>query len=397
MAKKILILFLSIFIFVGIFAGCKNTGASQSGSYENESGSISGGEGQNSGQSESASVKVAKDRIMIGTYHLSFRWCDYYGEDIDSREKQFREVVERGFFNTYFLHAQDYSKGYLMREIEIIVKNGGTFWLTLWNHHTDKETIENHKDALQPIIDAITDAGYKDYLQGMIWDEPIWNGQSNADFLEQSKLYYTHFGLRTFPVFATGEFSAIEGNLDTPGEKMGKIHPDALKYVTDVGFDSYGVDVRPFMSMGKQMFEYASWSKELDYTVKNGQDYYLGYKKLLKERVGHDVNWWYFPCAFEWGTYNGGNADEDYCEAHLEFMVEDLLKEKNQGGIALYTYYMHQTHQTAALAQHLDICDKDGNSLHFPDYQKWYDYSKLLKETKNKLDGIKAKTVDLGL
>ena len=360
---------------------------------------------ETSSSTQSESVKVSKDGVKIGMYHLSMRWCDSYGTSFEDREREFREVVEAGYFNTYFLHAQDFDKGYLLKEAEIIAKSGGTFWMTLWNYHSDNkllnrsEKLEDHEAALKKIIDALTLAGYRDNLVGMIWDEPIWNGQENKDFLTQSELYYKKFGLRTFPVFATGEFSGIEGNLDTPAAKMGKIATDALKYVTDVGFDSYGVDVRlnkPYVN-GKQSGQYSAWAKELGVSVQNGQDYYTGYKKLLKNRVNHDVNIWYFPTAFEWNTWNGGKANEEYCIAQLKFMAEDILKEKNQGGLALYTYYRHSSHKTVAFAQHCDIKDQNGNYARYPEFSKWTKYCNLLRSTRAKFDSIKAKTVDLGL
>ncbi len=345
-----------------------------------------------SSATQSVGIKQYKNRPMIGTYHLSFRWCDYYGTDNASREKQFREVVKEGYFNTYFLHAQSETDiNNLYKEIEIIAQNGATFWFNMNKFNSKTETIEQRKNALAPIINKIKQMGYWDYCQGIYMDEPIWNGQSNADFLAETELYYNTFGLRTFPVFATGEFSSIEGNLSTPGTSMGKIHPDAMKYVTDVGFDSYGVDVRDSGTNGAQSNRYAEWTEALNYPVNNGRDYYLGYKKMLKERVGHEVSWWYFPTAFEWKINNGGRADEDYCIGHVKYMAEDMLKEKNAGGIALYTYYMHKTHNTVAMAQHLDVCDSEGYHAHFLEYPKWYDFSDLLRETRKKFDTITVK------
>jgi len=354
---------------------------------------------------ESESVKYYKNGIKIGMYHSSMRWCDSYGTSFEDREREFRENVEAGYFNTYFLHAQDFDKGYLLKEIEIIAEHGGTFWMTLWNYHSDNkllgrsEKLEAHEAALKRVIDAITEAGYRDNLMGMTWDEPIWNGQENKDLLAQSELYYKKFGLRTFVVFATGEFSGIEGNLSTPPEKMGKVATEALKYVTDVGYDSYGVDVRlenKYVN-GAQSSRYSEWAKELGVKVQNGQDYYTGYKELLKKRVGHNVNFWYFPTTFEWNISNGGKADEQFCMAHLKFMAEDLMKEKYQGGLALYTYYRHSSHKTVAFAQRCDIKNKDGNYARYPTYTKWTNYCKLLRETRIKFDSIKAKTVNLGL
>jgi len=335
---------------------------------------------------------------------MSMYWCDSYGTSFEDREREFRENVEAGYFNTYFLNVNDLGKGYLLKEIEIIAKHGYTFWLAMdkFNSsseiYTFDEALEYHRSQLEMIINAITKMGYRDNLMGMIWDEPIWNGQTNKDFLAESEMFYKKFGLRTFPVFATGEFSGIEGNLETPSEMMGKVAPEALKYVTDVAFDSYGVDVRledKYVN-GAQAGRYSAWADELGVEVKNGRDYYIGYKQLLKKRVGHDVNIWYFPTAYNWPINNGGEADEEFCIAHLKFMAEDLMKEKYQGGIALYTYYAHQDNRIS-FAQRCDIKDKRGKYTRYPEHEKWEKYCKVLRETKIKFDSTKAKTVNLGL
>lgn len=432
MKKRILALTLAVFILIPVFAGCKtaaqNNGSSDITSSENmtsdisnskvETSSIPSQSGkpadsskpqnnkpqsnkpesnkpestkpedntpdennktETSSKTESSGIKKYKNTAQIGIYHLAMRWCDYYGDDIDSREKQFREVVEAGYFNTYFLHAQDFSKGYLMKEIEIIAKNGGTFWMTLWNYHSNNEALnrseklEDHEASLKRVIDAIKEAGYIDLLNGMIWDEPIWNGQANADFLAQSELYYKKFGLRTFPVFALNEFSATEnGDINAPGKKQSKIATEAMKYVTDAGFDLYSIDA----------------------STQEGKDRYIKIKNDLKTRIGHDFNYWYFPTAFEWPT-EVGKANELFCVNHLKFMVDDLLTEEYAGGIALYTYYKHSSHNTVAMGQHLDINDKDMNPLHYPEYNKWISYSKLIKNVRKQFDNTPNKLVKL--
>lgn len=359
---------------------------------------------ETSSTTQSQSVKVNRDGLKIGIYHMSMYWCDSYGTDFESREREFRENVEAGYFNTYFLNVNDLGKGYLLKEIEIIAKHGYTFWLAMDKFNSDSEiytleqSLQFHSDQLEMVINAITKMGYRDNLMGMIWDEPIWNGQTNKDFLAESEMFYKKFGLRTFPVFATGEFSGIEGNLNTPSEKMGKVAKEALKYVTDVAFDSYGVDVRlddKYVN-GSQANRYSAWAQELGVEVKNGRDYYIGYKELLKKRVGHDVNIWYFPTAYNWPISNGGEADEEFCIAHLKFMAEDLMKEKHQGGIALYTYYAHQS-ERISFAQRCDITDKKGKYTRYPEHKKWVNYCKVLRETKAKFDSVKAKVIDIKL
>ena len=109
------------------------------------------------------------------------------------------------------------------------------------------------------------------------------------------------------------------------------------------------------------------------------------------------MNIWYFPTTFEWNTLNGKKADEEFCMAHLEFMAANLLKEKYQGGLALYTYYRHSTHKTVAFAQHCDIKNEKGEWARYPEFAKWTKYCDLLRKTRAKFDSVKAKAVDLGL
>ncbi len=333
------------------------------------------------------------DSLQITCYHLSLAYCTTYGNDLASRTAEFQEMVDQKYFNTYFLDATNAT--YLGIEVPIVAKAGATFWLHFGNYNSKNETIEDYTARVRTVINDLKAKGYGDLINGVIWDEPMWNKQSNADFLAQSEVHYKVFGLRNNPVFATGEFSAIEGNLSTPAEQFGKVHPDALKYVTDVGFDSYGVDVRDSATNNpSQSKHYEDWSKELNYTVKNGKDYYLGYKELLKSRVGHEVNYWWFPTAFGWNTYSGV-ADEAFCSAHLEFMRDDLLNDKNAGGIAIYTYPTFASHGSVGFVHRVDIKDVYGNYKHYPEDEKWESYCDLLRKTTEKFNSIKYKEITL--
>lgn len=335
------------------------------------------------------------DSLQITCYHLSLAYCTAYGKDLKSRTAEFKEIVEQKYFNTYFLDGTNAT--YLNIEVPIVAEAGATFWLHFGNYNSKNETIADYTARVRTVINDLKAKGYGDLINGIIWDEPMWNGQSNADFLAQSEVHYKVFGLRNNPVFATGEFSSIEGNLNVPGSSMGKVNPSALKYVTDVGFDSYGVDVRDSATNNPaQANRYDAWSQELNYTVKNGKDYYLGYKKLLKDRVGHDVNFWWFPTAFGWNTYSGV-ADEGFCSAHLEFMRDDLLKDENAGGIAIYTYPTFESHGCTGFTHRVDVKDVYGNYKHYPDDEKWESYCDLLRKTTETFNSKKYNPAKLGL
>ncbi len=351
-------------------------------------------------QTTSSGIKEYTQRLNIGIYNLMMYRCDFYGTDSASREKEFTEVVEQGFFNTYFLTGMlgQAPLSQILREVEIIAENGGTFWLGFNLFHSANITIEEFdRQKIAPVIDAITEAGYRDRLLGVTWDEPICiRGQANRDFLTQSELFYKKYGLRTFPVFTVDGFVGENGDINKfPGEKGQKIATEALKYVTDAGFDVYGVDVRKGAANGNR---YESWSQKFGTTITNGKEYYIALKNLLKKRVDHKVNIWHFPTAFEWPTQDGGTADEEFCLAQLEFMAEDIMNDEYGGGLALYTYYRFtESHGAISMAQRLYVPNENGDCTIYPHYVKWYEYSRKLMKIRAQFSSKKANLIDLGL
>lgn len=342
----------------------------------------------------STTIKQYKnpDSVQLGCYHLSLRWCDTYGEDLDSRIREFTEIVEQKYFNTYLLDATN--SEYLLLEVPIIAESGATFWLFFGNYNSTNETIEAYTERVRLVIDTLKAKGFGDLINGVMWDEPIWNGQTNEDFLKQSEVHYKVFGLRNNPVLAMGEFSDSHGNADG-SDNSKKISRAACKYITDIGYDSYSIDVRDGVVFPQDKLN--QWSGAIGKPVTDGKSYYVAHKEYLKEYVGHDVNWWYFPCAYAYPTVQGGVADEAFCMAHLNFMVEDLLKDEFPGGVVVYTYYTHSTHKRTGLNQYIPFKDEFGNYTHYPETEKWHDYFKLLQDTCEKLNSKKANLVDLGL
>ena len=349
--------------------------------------------------SVSSSLKVYKNPNTpgLGCFHFNTGTCEAYGTDTESKFREFTQVVEAGYFNTYLLGAGTN----LIRAAKIVAENGGTIWLSAGRFDSKSSTIEVWGENQKYYLDLLKKEGLYDLVNGYYWDEPIWHGQTNDDFLTQSEYIYKNFGLRNFPVFACGEFSGSEGNpsIGVEADQMRKLAPYACKYITDAAYDSYSVDVRDGAPNANK---YAEWTNAVGgKPITDGKSYYVQYKNHLKELINHPVNYWYYPTAYKtylWGGLKGLQyADEDFCIAHVEFMAEDVLKEEYAGGLILYTYYDYHGKYTG-FASHCDVKDKDGNYLIYPDAEKWPNYCNTLRETTKKFNTVKVKkAIDLGL
>ena len=220
---------------------------------------------------------------------------------------------------------------------------------------------------------------------------------TNEQFLKLTKTIYEKFGLRNFAVFATGEFTRLEGNEDElpPDTPIAKIMTHGMQYLTDVGFDAYSVDVRAGASNGgeKQM---AVFQKEISPKVVDGKSYYTEHRRLICERAGHPVNYWHFPCAWDdslWGGLGGIMiADEGYWNAHLDFMAQDTLDYANPGGVCLYTFRRVDKDVRVALERRMDLKDENGNWKVWPEVEKYETYCQKLREWNQKLS---SKTVNI--
>jgi hypothetical protein len=209
---------------------------------------------------------------------------------------------------------------------------------------------------------------------------------------------YKKFGLRNFPVFATGEFSGLEGNeIGVEADEMNKVLTESLKYVTDVAFDAYGVDVRDGVVPTAEAL--ARWKEKISPNVTDSKSYYTEYKKKLVNHVAHPVNVWYYPCAYEAPVGTGLNginrADEDYCIGHLEFMAEDIMKDEYGAGLILYTY--HTSGERYGLQRHLALKDSNGYYKYYPNEEKWDKYFAKLKDICDKFNQTAVKRANIGV
>lgn len=367
-----------------------NTVSSQSSSKVNNNSSSSA---NTSSSTQSSSVTVTlKGKTSVGIYHFQPHWTTNYGTTEALRMQEFEDVLKQGYFNTVIV-----SSAYLNNDTfwEICERYDISVWLSVYNFYDSSKTNINAFIAgIDEYVSVLKQNKARwDRFCGFHHEETIWRGQSNADLLSETEALYKKYGKRNFMVFATGEFSSSEGNdIDMDVAKVKKVKPEALKYMTDVAYDSYSVDVRDGASNGNK---YSEWQKVCPNIV-DGKSYYTEYAKLLLKYCEHDVNVWFFPCAFTyslWGGLNGlMRADEAYCIAHLEFFKELLDKQKYKGGLMLYTYQQFSNVKELGMQSKLVVTDENGNQLLRPNESKWHNYSALLK---NITKGYNSQTVDL--
>ena len=342
-----------------------------------------GDEEESSSETESGSIKIYKNNTtpQIMAYHLTMGNCDALGDTEDAMIEEFTDMVNQKYFNAYFVGLNQYA----LKSAEIIAKSGATIWLCPGKYNSKSQKIESYIENVKYYVDLLTKHGYGELINGFHWDEPIWSGQTNADYLAMTKALYQNFGLRNYPVFATGEFSALEGNdIGVTADEMRKSETASLIYTSDIGYDSYWVDVRDGVDYSHKLPE---WQSKISPNIVDGKSYYTEYKEALKRHAGHPINFWYYPCAYS-------NADEDFALGHLEFMAQDVLKEEYAGGVVIYTYYPYS--DKPCFRWRTDIKDSHGGYKYSYDIiETWPRYCDALRRIRKQFDTVSAKLVKL--
>ena len=317
-----------------------------------------------------------QNALAITMYHFNLSKATNYDGTGFTRFDEIEDIFYNGYCNNIIIGVDSLKQ---QKFTDMLIKYNVSFWISAWSYFDSQyTTIENYVNQFSYLDQIRDNKQLWDLFLGFHYDENIWRGQSNADFLTMTKAFYEKYGKRNFPVFATGEFTGYEGNqnqIDMDAANMKKINPAALKYVTDVAFDSYSVDVRDGYSNG-------TYIDKLNKTYPNitdGKSYYSEYTKILLALFDHDVNVWYFPCAYTTSLWSGGKADEAYCVAHLKYLANLLKQQKYQGGICLYTY--QSGNKEKGLSQNLVVKTKKTNEqILFPQYNKWKIYSTAFKD-----------------
>ena len=350
----------------------------------------------NSSSSSSQSVKVAPaDRRCVVFCGMSYPTANSYGNTREDAFKEIADIAKAGYINS--LSEREYLA--LDEYWDIVIKYDLTVWYSqyaLFDSSKVQEdgtllTLDEHLSVLYDIIDNHVKPYPERWerFNGFWYDEKIWRGQTNADFLAETKAIYQKYGKRNYAVLATGEFSGVEGNeelIGTKADEMDKILPSSFKYITDAGFDSYGIDVRDGAPNGNLIEKYQDTMPG----IYDGESYYREYTELLLRLIGRDVNLWYLPCAYTC-TVAGGlggirKADEGFCLGHLDFFYRELEERKYAGGLMLYVYGLSDKSENAGirgLKFHLAV-EQDGYSMDaykiHPETPKWIDYSTRLRQ-----------------
>jgi len=330
------------------------------------------------------SVKQFTDhgKLELGIYHSIMKYCTNYGTDFASREREFADVVRQGYFNVYMIAMNEY----MMTELKYISEAGCTFWLSAPSFSIARgDDINQVMENTKVYIQMIKDAGYYDLFQGWFWDEPIWHGMPNKDYQVLTEALYKTFGKRNGPVFATGEFTNTEGNegdLGIGADQMNKITKASFKYLTDIGYDSYSVDVREGAPNGGKA-KYDNWSAAVgNKPIYDGKSYYRAFAEYLRGLAGHEVNYWWWPTCYTTGLWGGlggqRTADEEYCIAHLDFMCQEAMDYEYGGGVMLYCYPV-STSGYYSFAQLMDVKGDTGDYAIQPEIPKWEKYCDVLR------------------
>ena len=341
-----------------------------------------------SSESESQSVKYYNNGTLgIGAHEFRIDLCTAAGSNDKAKLQEFADVVEEGYFNTYFVPFDEN----LLNHMNIIAKSGGTVWLSGTRNITETN-IDSIIDDIKFYLDLLDENGYKDLVNGVYWYQPIWNGLiTNSEFLKLTQAIYQKLGLRNFPTFAPHNFVSATGReSEEQADKDSLILPSSLKYVTDISFTSYGYDVRDGVIIPDSKLN--DLHNTVSPEIKTTGDYYIYLKEKLHNYVGHPVNTWYYACAYDTPVSVGlnglGKADESYCVAHLEFMANDVLKSQCQGGIIIHKYYING--EGIGFQRHLPLRDAGGRYKYYPNEEKWEEYGHTLKKIKIKFDSKKA-------
>lgn len=344
--------------------------------------------------STSSSVKVYKNPENIGlmSFSLNMNTTTALGTDYFSREYYFEQIVKEGYFNQYTIHVNDE----IVDQARIVAKYGGSVWLYATSSVKGLETyVPRVKEALA----KLDEVGLKSIVNGFFWDEPTLGNRMSLEALETiTGTLYREFGLRNHAVFGTAEFTGVEGNtsVSSATSKQTKLTTQSLKYITDMGFDSYSTDVRDGAPNGGD-FQYNKWRESCSENIVDGKSFYTEHRKALQKIANKPTNYWHWPSAWDdylWGGLNGLKyADEEFWLAHLNFMARDVLEQDNPGGLCIYTFRRVDKDTRVCFERRMDLIDENQQFLVYPDVEKYYIYSERLRFWKDYFDSKKTNII----
>ncbi len=282
-----------------------------------------------------ATNKKYHDNVSLMFYHLDPRWASH---------KDFDRMIEKGYVNALRLTMDAYgTTSYGCKKAK---ENGMPVWLVPPIYLPKQQTIEQYMEKIDAFVEKLKNEDLWDTIIGFQWDEPLLRkGHTNEALLEMTKAMSEAYGKRIFTNFSLYEIAGKRGNEGDPDFQW-LLRKDCSKYLTDVGFDLYGWDLRPeYQDKLQEALE--KRGKQEGVVLKTGEDLYQHYTDVMLKLVENNekVRIWYYPCAYNCKPAGGIPADEGYCAGHLEGFKNLLLKQKNPGGICVYTYKLSlETH-----------------------------------------------------
>ena len=289
---------------------------------------------------------------------------------------EMKRFIDKGYSNGYCI-PMNHEIGQVIMQCKLALENDDMVWVYPPSFNSNNETIDEYMQKVDASVNKLVEAGVWDAVVGFHWDEPILNRQTNEDFYAMTRALSEKYGKRIFPVFSCYEITGYRGNDEDKYGYM-QFKKFASEYITDVGFDSYGQDIRPEYAeaMKPKVEEFAKLFPE----VTSGEAYYRFYTKKLKELMIGEPNIWYYPCAYICNTWTGDKTNEDYCIAHLEFFIKLLKEQEHPGGIHVYNWKTWYDYRPA-----LDyFLDKDCP-------ERWDRYEKALQEACKEINNMKLK------
>ena len=296
-------------------------------------------------------------------YHLDPRWCSH---------TDFDYMIEQGYVNALRLTMDGY--GTTLYGCKKAAENGMPVWIVPPIFLPKLQTIDEYMKGIKDFTDKLEAEGVLDAVIGFQWDEPLLKkGHTNEALLEMTRAYADTYGKRLFTNFSLYEIAGKRGNDGDPDFQW-LLQKDCSKYLTDVGFDLYGWDLRPESQEKLTEALTARGKLHRHEPFKSGEDYYQYLTDLTLSLVEDPdkVKFWYYPCAYNCRPAGGIPLDEGYCAGHLEGFKNLLLKQKNPGGLCVYTYKLFlETH------------------LHRKNSDKWMHYDEVCKNACKELTNYK--------
>lgn len=355
--------------------------------------------------------RFIKDKKRMMFYSMTY-FADYYdsdGDGVPSIEDNLLEIetmLKEGYVTSLFANLTGSDENSIRKYkgiIELCKKYSATFWMICPLFCSENSKIEDYVAAIQKSVDIIKSVdGAWELFSGFYWDEPYLHSIKNNDFLEMTRALYLAHKKRIYPVFGTNILNQELIDFCKLGSERSVPSTEALKYVTDAGWDNYAYDTRDCVLDNENQNErLKALSEGLGVKFNNVNEFYLYFQDELMKKFDHPVNMWMYPCAYNGGSYTQLPVDEDYCVGQVDYF-EKFLDETSEkyplqqtAGMCMFTY---NSKRFTGLVKHLPIeingkpiCTEEGFE------NKWLKMDAAIKRVRKAYDDEGEVTLYAGL